>query len=334
LETDKQCSATDILNLATGYWQACALHTAVKLDIFTVLTHECECRSPAEVASLLECDRRGITILLDALAAMGLLEKKGTCYTVRKSVKRFLVTGSSEYLGNIIMHHHHLVDGWAQLDQAVRSGQPVEKRCHGEEHERESFQLGMFNLAMAIAPKIAEQIDLQGRRHLLDLGGGPGAYAIHFCQANPGLRATIVDRPMTHNFADKAIHFFGLQERIDFLGGDITSTAIKGEYDVAWLSQVLHGYGPDECRRIIAGAVDSLTPGGLIMIHEFFLNSTKDGPLFPALFSLNMLINNPGGRSYSEDEISAMLTENGVRNLKRLPFVGPNDSYVLCGTVA
>ena len=333
MESETSCSAADILNLATGYWQSCALHTAVKLNIFTVLTHECECRSSDEVALLLECDRRGVVTLLDALAAMGLLKKDGTCYTVRKAVKRFLVTGSSEYLGNIIMHHHHLVDGWAQLDQAVRTGRPIEKRSHGEEQERESFQLGMFNLAMAIAPKLTAQIDLQGRRHLLDLGGGPGAYAIHFCQANPGLRATIVDRPMTHDFADKAIRFFGLQDRIDFLGDDFTSASVKGEYDVAWLSQVLHGYGPEECRRIIAGTVESLAPGGLIMVHEFFLNKAKDGPLFPALFSLNMLINNPAGRSYSEDEITAMLTANGVRELRRHPFVGLNDSYVLCGTV-
>ncbi|MFC1512943.1 methyltransferase [Thermodesulfobacteriota bacterium] len=331
MATDSTWSATTILNMSTGYWQSCALHAAVKLNIFTILTHECECRSAREVASLLECDERGVSTLLDALAAMELLKKTGKCYLVGKAAKRFLVSGSSEYLGNIIMHHHHLVDGWAQLEQAVRNGKPVEKRDHGEEQERESFQLGMFNLAMTIAPKLAEQIDLQGRRHLLDLGGGPGTYAIHFCQANPNLCATIVDRPMTHNFADQAIRFFGLKDRINFLADDFTRASTKGKYDVVWLSHILHGYGPAECRRIIAGAVESLTPGGMIMIHEFFMNEAKDGPLFPALFSLNMLINNPAGRSYSENEIGEMLTENGARDLQRLPLVGLTDSYVLCG---
>ncbi len=182
-------------------------------------------------------------------------------------------------------------------------------------------------------PKLAEQIDLQGRRHLLDLGGGPGTYAIHFCQANPELRATIIDRPMTINFAAQAIKFFGLQERIDFLGDDFIGASIKGEYDVVWLSQVLHGYGPEQCRRIIAKAVEALSPGGMIMVHDFFLSEGKDGPLFPALFSLNMLICNQVGRSYSEREISDILSENGVRDLTRLPFVGPDESCVLCGKV-
>lgn len=333
METDTTWSAATILDISTGYWQSCALHTAVKLDIFTLLAHECECRTVDEVASLLESDARAISALLDALAALGLLKKNGHCFRLGKAAKRFLVSGSSEYLGNIIIHHHHLVDGWAQLDQAVRTGQPVEKRSHGEEQERESFQLGMFNLAMTLAPKVAEQIDLQGYQHLLDLGGGPGTYAIHFCQANPALRATVVDRPMTRNFAAQAIKFFGLQERIEFLAEDFTTASIKGEYDVVWLSQVLHAYGPEECRRIIAKAVKSLTAGGMIMVHEFFLNDAKDGPLFPALFSLNMVINNPAGRAYSAKEIGEMLAENNVRDLKRLPMAAPSDSYVLCGRV-
>ena len=81
--------------------------------------------------------------------------------------------------------------------------EPVEKRSHGDEVERESFQLGMFNLAMAIAPTIAASVNLEGRRHLLDLGGGPGTHAIHFCLANPTLRATIYDRRTTEPFARK-----------------------------------------------------------------------------------------------------------------------------------
>ncbi|MDH5299627.1 MAG: acetylserotonin O-methyltransferase [Desulfobulbaceae bacterium] len=324
-------TATTILNLADGYWQSCTLHAAVKLDIFTILAHECH--GAAKVAECLHGDRRGVVALLDALTAMGLLVKKGDCYTNTPASKRFLVSGGPEFIGHIILHHHHLVDGWAQLDRAVLSGKPVEKRCHGEENERESFQMGMFNLAMAIAPKLAGQIDLNGRRHLLDVGGGLGTYAIYFCQANPGLRATIIDRPATGEFAAKAIRFYGLQERIDFLAEDFLAGPLTGRYDVAWLSQILHSYGPEDCQRIIAKVVAALEPGGLILIHDFLLNDAKDGPLFPALFTLNMLINNPDGRSYSKREITDLLNRNNVRDIHALPFVGPNDSCIICGRV-
>ena len=76
-----------------------------------------------------------------------------------------------------------------------------------------------------------------------------------------------------------------------------------------------------------------MQPGGSILIHEFILENTKDAPEFAALFSINMLINNPGGRSYSEGELETMLLNAGVKDIFRHPFHGPNDSSIICGTV-
>jgi hypothetical protein len=76
-----------------------------------------------------------------------------------------------------------------------------------------------------------------------------------------------------------------------------------------------------------------LEPGGLILVHDFLLNDSHDGPLFPALFALNMLVNTEEGRSYSEGEVRDMLAKAGVRNIQRLPFRGPTDSGILSGTV-
>jgi cyclopropane fatty-acyl-phospholipid synthase-like methyltransferase len=191
----------------------------------------------------------------------------------------------------------------------------------------------MFNLAMAIAPKLAAAIDLSTRRHLLDLGGGPGTHAIHFCLVNPGLTATIFDRPTTRPFALETIKRFGVEERIDFVAGDFNEDEIPGRYDVAWLSQILHSNGPEECRRLIEKTASVMEPGGVMLIHDFFLDDNMAGPLFPALFSLNMLLNNPEGRSYSAQEVIAMLERAGIREIRRLPFQGPNDSYVISGVV-
>jgi hypothetical protein len=58
--------------------------------------------------------------------------------------------------------------------------------------------------------------------------------------------------------------------------------------------------------------MQALEPGGLILVHDFFLNDSLDGPLFPALFSMNMLLNNHG-RSYSEKEVSALMQQAGAR---------------------
>jgi SAM-dependent methyltransferase len=271
-------------------------------------------------------------MLLNGLAAMGLLEHNEERYKNTTFSRSSLVKGEPGYIGYIIMHHFHLVDAWAKLHQAVIQGGPVEKRSHGEEVERESFQMGMFNLATAIAPAIASSVNLEGRRHLLDLGGGPGTHAIHFCLANPELKATIYDRKTTEPFAQKTTERFGVADRIDFVAGDFNADPIEGSFDVAWLSQILHSNALEECRALIKKTVQALEPGGLILIHDFFLNDSMDGPLFPALFSMNMLLNNHG-RSYSEKEVSAMMRMAGAGEIQRLQFQGPNDSAILCGTV-
>ena len=88
--------------------------------------------------------------------------------------------------------------------------------------------MGMFNLAMMLAPKIVPYIDLAERRHLLDLGGGPGTYAIQFCMQNPDLKATIFDLPGSRDFAEKTVSQFSMQERIDFQAGDFQTDQIDG----------------------------------------------------------------------------------------------------------
>jgi hypothetical protein len=87
------------------------------------------------------------------------------------------------------------------------------------------------------------------------------------------------------------------------------------------------------CENIVRKAVSALNPGGLIVIHEFILNDDKDGPLFPALFSLNMLLGTDGGRAYGESELKNMLAGAGVRNIRRIPVQTPNDSGIVSGTV-
>jgi hypothetical protein len=191
--------------------------------------------------------------------------------------------------------------------------------------------MGMFNLAMGLAPQLVPQIDLSTRKHLLDLGGGPGTYAIHFCLNNPGLRAAVYDLPTTRPFAEKIIKQFNLSDRIDFRDGNYLTDPIEGHYDVAWLSHILHGEGPEDCRMIIQKAVDALDPQGTIIIHEFILNNSMDGPLFPALFSLNMLLGTDSGQSYSEQQLSGMLLAAGVNNIRRIPLKSPNDSGLLVG---
>jgi hypothetical protein len=320
-----------ILQTSGSYWMGCTLHASIKLDIYSCIG-EIE-KTASQISIEINADLDAITRLLNALVAMGLLTRKNDRYanTIESSI--YLQKASPKYLGYMIMHHHHLIEGWSKLDKAVTTGNSVRKSAsHADDLvTRESFLMGMFNNAMYLAPLIVKQVDLSNKKHMLDLGGGPGTYAIHFCKKNPGLKATIFDLPTTQPFAEKIIDRFEIKDRVDFIDGDYLKNNIPGTYDVIWLSHILHGEGPKACEDIIAKAVSALTPGGTILIHDFILNDSMDGPVFPTLFSLNMLIGTKEGRSYSEKEMGDMLAKAGVSDIHRIKIKMPNDSGVITG---
>jgi SAM-dependent methyltransferase len=334
--TDSNWTKPRLLEMSGSYWQTFTLHTGVKMEVFTAIGgNEL---SAGEVGAKLGADALGMETLLNALSAMDLLVKSGGRYRNTEFSAKFLVKGSPDYTGFIIMHHHHLVDAWNRMSESVMSGKPCRKKSSSNtdsEVERESFLMGMFNIAMGLAPSFAREIDLSGRTRFLDFGGGPGTYAIQFCLANPGMTATVFDLPTTRVFAEKTIERFGLKDRVDFAEGSYTDERVnlEREYDVAWISHNLHGEGPETAEKVVAHAVSAVKPGGLVLIHEFILNDDKSGPLFPALFSINMLVGTENGRAYSEGELKGMLERNGVTDVKRLDIKAAVTSGVICGTV-
>ncbi|MDP3565033.1 MAG: methyltransferase dimerization domain-containing protein, partial [Methanoregula sp.] len=134
-----------MLGISGAYWRGCTLQAGVRLQVFSVLG---SCQMDAyKVAKEVGSDKQATGLLLDALAAMRLLVKKAGLYENSEFAGKFLVIGLPGYMGHIILHHHHILDGWAQLDAAVMTGKKVARRSYGTEIERESFLLGMFNLA-------------------------------------------------------------------------------------------------------------------------------------------------------------------------------------------
>ncbi len=322
-----------LLETSGNYWQSCTLHTAVKLEIFTMLASGPQ--SAEEITRQLKGNLRGVAALLNALTAMALLTKTEGRFANTDFAQAFLSKTSPDYTGYMIMHHHHLVASWNAMSAAVLSGRPNRASVSDTEKEleRESFLMGMFNIASQTAPMYAKIVDLQDCAHLLDLGGGPGTYAIHFCRHNPELKATVFDLPTTRAFAEKTIADFDLAERIQFKAGSYLDEKpdLGRGYDAVWLSHILHGEGPQEAETIVARAVAALNQGGKIWIHDFILDDTMDGPLFPALFALNMLIGTDHGQAYSETQLRKMLETNGIGHIHRLDVKSPNDAGIMMG---
>ncbi|MCP4213781.1 MAG: methyltransferase domain-containing protein [bacterium] len=317
-----------LLKLSGTFWETCVLQTSVKLDIFTVLGDTpLTCR---ELSERIAVPVDGLERLLNALTGMKLLIKTKDNFGNTKESRDLLSRDSENYTGFLIRHHQNLAKTWSRLDEALISGKPFRPNAEAlTTDQTESFLMGMHNGATLNAPLLIDSVPLAQSRRLLDLGGGPGTFSIHFCKRFPQLKASIFDLPTSRTFAQKNIDKNELTERIDFLPGNFNTSPIPGKYDTAWLSHVLHGEGDGNCRNMIKKTADALEPGGTIIIHEFILENNRVEPFFPALFSLNMFLHTAQGRSYTIAELTSMLEDGGFKDIRHIPLRTPTKSSLL-----
>jgi ubiquinone/menaquinone biosynthesis C-methylase UbiE len=258
----------------------------------------------------LPADVRATELLLNSLVAISLLKKKKGVYQNAAAASRYLVSGKPEYQGDIIRHYSTLWDNWSELDTVMRTGKPCRRA-----HDHEAFILGMHNLALLKVAKVLAALDLRGVTKVLDLVGGPGTYAMVLAQI--GIQVTIMDFPDTLKIARKLILRSGLSNRVRFLPGDFTRDDMGKGYDLIFISQIFHAYDDAACIAMLRKSHEALDPGGKVVVQEFLLDETRTAPPWSALFAINMLVNTPGGRTYTPREVIGWIKKAGFREAKR-----------------
>jgi len=301
--------AAKLRQLWGGYWSARVVITANNFRVFDYLQKPVTAK---EVAGRLTTDVRGMEILLDALVGLRLARKTTGMYCNTPISTRFLVFGGKYYQGDILRHADILWQNWSELDEAVRKGKPV-----GEAHDNNAFIRGMHNLAILKARDVVDKIGLTGVKKALDLGGGPGTYSMEI--ARQGVAATLFDVPETITIARDVVKESGVKG-IEFLPGDFTADPIGSGYDLALVSQVLHAYDESDNLALLKKVRAALNPGGRVVVQEFAIDASRTKPPQAALFSVNMLVNTPGGRCYAPGEIKGWLKEAGYRGIKAERF--------------
>ena len=268
---------------------------------------------PGKTAHLLSrrisADARATELLLNSLVAVGLLGKKKDVYRNTLTASRYLVSGKPGYQGDILRHYSTLWDNWSGLDAVLKTGKP-----NRTARNHEAFILGMHNLALLKVKNVLAALDLRGVKRVLDLGGGPGTYAMAF--ARQGKEAVIMDFPETLKIAKRLIAKEGLGKKISLLPGDFTSDAIGSDYDLVLISQIFHAYDMQTCISMLKKCHQALKRGGKVVVQEIFLDETHTAPPWGALFAINMLVNTPGGRTYTPKEMTGWMNKAGFRDMK------------------
>ena len=305
----------DLRDAIMAYRLPRVLIAALELNLFTAIGTNAW-KIP-DLAHEVKVSERGVAILCRNLAMAGLLTKQGEFYSNSRLGATALNAQHPAYRGDYLqLVISHWAD-WGRLLESVKTGLPLDHNQPDEPDYRRRFTWAMHHRTLETAPKIADQIDLRGARTLLDLGGGPGTYAMAFLAKNLGLQATVCDRPEALDVAKEIAATHKAGARLSYLPLDLMAERIPGVYDVIWYSNVLHIYGPKDNQGLFRRALAALNPGGRLLIQDAFLHD-REG-LFPeeaSLFAVSMLLFTEKGNTYSAAETKAWLTDAGFERIK------------------
>ncbi len=276
---------------------------------YGVFDHLKAAKTAGDIARVISTDPRPTEILLDAVTSVGLLKKSGGKYRNTEMAGKFLVKDSPLYQGDMLRHADNLWKSWSGLDEVVKTGLP--NRSGGRDYG--SFIRAMHNNVVFRAKGVISAIDLKGVRRALDLGGGPGTYSMEL--ARKKINVTLFDLPEAIAIAKEIVIEHGI-ENINFAAGDFHSDDIGANYDLVFISQIVHSLSIDESLALIEKAHSALGPKGRIVIHEFLLEKDRSHPVPAALFSVNMLVNTAAGRSYTVQEMREWLTKAGFKGIR------------------
>lgn len=301
----------DILDLARSFQPACVLAAAADLDLFACMAGGP--RTSSETAREIHGDPRATTILLDALAALQLVEKRGDRYSLPTDVAALLGgTGPGSVLA-MAQHQANCLRRWTRLAHTVKAGRPRESApsVRGESRDHEAFILAMNDLASVLADTLVRAVVPPEFRCLLDVGGASGTWTVAFLRACPSARAILFDLPAVIPLARKRFEGEGLSERVTLVPGDYVQDPLPAGADVAWVSAIVHQNSRSQNRDLFGKVHAALSPGGRIVIREMLMEPSRIEPVAGALFAVNMLVGTEEGGTYTVDELREDLESSG-----------------------
>jgi 2-hydroxy-4-(methylsulfanyl)butanoate S-methyltransferase len=314
-----------LYDLSFNYWNSGVLRAAVKLDLFSLL--EKQPLSSEEVSQHLNAKNpRFVQAFLDACVVLELLDKEGGKFKNSALSNEFLVPGKPKYLGDHMRHITNHWNTWGKLDTLVVEGRtelPFENGFVDAPTYWTDYMMGQHNRAMIGQGKnLVDNVDLSGKQKLLDLGGGTGSYSIALCQANPQLKAVLIDQKEPLEMARRLVSKNHLSDRITFIEGDMNTTELDNDYDVVLISGVVLISDETMCQQVFRRAYHALHLGGLIIIQDYMqIDQSPKRHFLDMMMDLYVLVAfAPHAGDRKGDEIVSWLTEAGFTHPKQIPL--------------
>jgi len=310
-----------IIEIAYAFWHSKALFAAVELDVFTKL---------ADGALHLDTltgrtgvHPRGARDFFDCLVALGLLDRNADgCYSNAGESGRYLVRGSADYLGDLLIHldkRHY--QNWSLLARALVTGEPQSALgtdsyagFYADPSKQELFLNGMSAGSLLAARALARKFPWNRYRTFLDIGTAEGCLPVEIARVHPHLVGGGFDLPAVEPAFTGYVRGHELSDRLQFHAGDFFSDPLPSA-DVLVMGRILHNWDHSIRTMLLEKACRAISPGGALIVYDPLIDDERRAPPHGLLSSLNMLLETAAGREYTASECKSWMTSAGFRDI-------------------
>lgn len=315
--------ARELFDVCAGFVYSQTLLACVQLQLFERLAQAP--RSASELAGVLALPDDACARLLQAAEALRLVEKRGGERYGLGPLGAALVDNPS--LVTMIEHHRHLYEDLRDPLALLRGSGEGETRLstywpYADANDPAGLgdtQVAEYSRLMSLSqPLVADEVldvyALDQHRHLMDVGGGEGAFIACAARRSPRLLFTLFDLPAVCRRADVALAKVGLTHRVATQGGDFFRDPLPRGADAISLVRVLLDHDEARVVGLLRACRAALPSDGTLLVAEPLAAPERDriGAAYFGMYLLAM----GRGRARSEAELRLLLGAAGFGSVE------------------
>jgi O-methyltransferase/methyltransferase family protein len=328
-------SPARLLQLGLGFWGPRVLLSAVELGVFSILAKGQ--LDESQLRERLNLHQRSARDFLDALVALGLLQRRIGRYSNVPGVDAYLDRAKATYVGGLLeMAAVRLYPFWGSLTEALRTGAPQNEAKSGgdlfaslyaDPERLRGFLTAMTGVSMGSARAIAAKFPWQEYRTFIDVGGAQGCVPVQVALVHEHLSGGEFDLPQVEPIYADYVRSFPLDTRLKFHAGDFFRDPLP-HADVLIMGHILHDWNLQEKQLLLQKAYAALPKRGALIVYDAMIDDARCRNVAGLLMSLNMLIETPGGFDYTPADCRGWLKTAGFRKTTLMPLTATESMLV------
>ncbi|MFJ2768995.1 methyltransferase [Streptomyces sp. NPDC087300] len=305
-----------LMRVSTGSWLIHALNAVAQLGVPDALDDEP--RPVEEFAAGLGADADALGRTLRALAALDFFTEGPRGHFALNEAARLLRADSPAPLRAFLsVGVERVLPLFGELEHTLRTGRPAAEKIYGmpyfeylDSHPEadRAFTRSLGRSAAAFFDTALDRMDLDGARHLVDLGGGDGTLIELALRRHPRLTATLLDRPGMLGAARERMREAGLADRCALVGGSFF-TEVPAGGDVYCVARCLHNWDDDTARTLLRTVRSAMALDARLLIVE---DVVAEGPATATAGYSDLVMMLIGGRERTLAEYRALLDDTGL----------------------